>query len=368
MRPRTEKDRETVRRGHTCLPRVELWKPSGKVADLPIEEGSVSWTLSAEKGTRSGSLSIPGYEWHKITEPGQGTWVNITATIENSTWNLGQWPVTRSQVARPGGRVELTLGDWSFRRSIPMGETAATIGDVNTPVAQTVAEYLSHVLPPVTCTRDDSNGALPYAAETIQLGASVWGALTNLCKQRYMIPVVTSRQTVEIRDYRGPHTGTPNDDVTGTIIREQLEVHADASRNRVMTVIDVQSDAGPIAPGRGDRILDTGPYKYDQYGFGENTMVIHETRYNVTPAFANYVAQDLANYYYGRGLGLVRTHDLDVIPMPWLEVGDWISYTSSVDTTASSTPAYEVGRIESLTFPLTADGVQRIALRDQVVK
>jgi hypothetical protein len=354
MRTRSQEDRDIIRRGHSRFVMVELWNPTGIVHNmLPITSGEVGWSLTTANGVRTGRLTLPGYEWFRETDPGSSCWVNINITIGPTTWGLGQWPVTRSTVTRPGGSVSLQLGDWAYRRHEPDAESAATIGSTTQSIAATVAAYMGGVLPPVTVTRDDSGGAVAQTPLQIKLGDSVWTALVNLCNQVGCVPVMTSRQTVEIRNFEA---GVAVEDVTGTVEKESVGILADEGINRVIAVVE-SSDYGQENM-RAVRTLTTGPYKYDPQGFGATALVVNER----TPIATQAMANSLADRTYDRRVGIVRSQSLELVPTPYLEVGDVVQWKP----TFLSQPL--AGRIEALTFPLTSDGTQKVTLRDTVIR
>lgn len=356
MRPRTQNAYDAVRRGHNLGVFVELWGPSGKIADVPVVDGSVQWSLTTANGMRSGNLSVPGYEWFEALS-GPSYWVNVTIVLETEAFHLGQFPILRTIVTRPGGLVDVTLGDWAWRRSVPQGEVATTIGDVNWTLAYAVSLYMGHVLPPVTVTRDDTNGAKIITPITFQLGGNVWSALRDLCEQHGCVPVMTSRQTAEIRNY---DTGTAATEVVdGTIVKESVGILADEACNRVIAKVESTAyEAGDFYSDPNTYTLKTGPYAYNPQGFGAIATVVSERTPNATQAMVN----NLAQRTYDRRVGIVRTQALDVIPQPWIECGDIVKWQPSFMSQPLS------GRVETLNFPLTPDGAQRMTLRDDVIR
>jgi hypothetical protein len=350
---RTQAAFDAVRRGHTRQVKVELWTPNGYVADVPISDGDVSWSLSTRDGLRQGNLRVPGYEWFALLDPGTSCWVEITVGIEGEVWHLGQFPVLRDVITRPGGTVNVQLGDFAYRRAVPQAEAAVTIGATTQTVAAVVKQYMDGVLPPVTITRDDSGGALVLTPVQLSLGDNVWGALVDVCNQVGCVPVITSRTTAEIRNF---DAGTAVDDLTGTVERESIGVLADEAVNKVIAVVE-SSDYG-VDNKRAEKTLTTGPYRYDPQGFGAVAIIVNER----TPVATQAQANALMNRTYERRVGIVRTQAVEVVPQPWLEVGDSVTWQPSF----MSEPV--TGRIETIRFPLTADGSQDITLRDAVIR
>lgn len=359
IRPRSDASYQAVRRGHKRLTTVKLHTiKGGYEQDVPFSEGEVQWSLSDAAGIRSGRLTVPGYQWQPVLEPGRGTYVTIDVAIEGETWSLGEFPITRAVASRPRGTVEVTLGDWSLRRSLPDAEASVTIGDTARTVASVVADYLGHVLPgnSVTITRDDSNGAKCVSPIEVQLGGDVWSVLTQLANQVGCIVMMTSKATAQLRrfDPNAPY----HDDLDGCLIAETLGIVADEAVNNVIVQAETSNPEGGTTVFRAERRLTTGPYKYDQDGIGELTLVETLRQPVVTQAMVDAEAQRI----YDRRVGIVRSQQVETVPMPWLEVGDCLAYSS----TPGNGPMY--GMVDQLTFPLTARGTMRLTMRDTVVR
>jgi hypothetical protein len=371
--PRTEAARGAIRRGHVRRTTVELWYPSGKQIDLPFEAGEVSFSLATQNGNRSGRLTLPGYEWYSICDPVHNCWVDIWVEIEDERFHIGELPIVRCGVDRPRGTTELTLGDWAYRRAQPMAESDGPIGATNQTIASVVQSYLSDVLPyGLTVTRDDSNGALVPSPEPLSFGGNVYATLTGLCNQVGCTLHVPARTQAQIRrfDPYAPYM----EDLTGTVVREGLSTNADQLVNRVMVRVNggsfstTQTDenGNPVFNKSGASytsephvaVLTTGPYAYDSNGMGEMTYTETKTVEVATQAIANAEAQRV----FDRKVGIVRTTSVDVVPTPWLRLGDIVAwYPKALD----GTPV--IGMINAHTFPLTADGVHRITLRDSQI-
>lgn len=360
MRPRSAAAREAVRRGHKRVTTVKLHTiKGGYQCDLPFSEGEVEYSLSDAAGIRSGRLTVPGYGWLAEVEPGRGTYVTVTVEIEGERWELGEWVVTRAVATRPRGTVEVSLGDWSLRRSLPDAEASVAIGDPAKTVASVVADYLSHVLPggSVTITRDDSNGAKCVSPVEVRLGGNVWDVLTQLANQVGCIVVVLSGSKAELRrfDPNAPF----HDDLDGVLVSETLAIVADEAVNNVIVQGEMSNpEGGGTTVFRAEKRLTTGPYKYDRNGIGMLTLVETLRQETVTQAMVNTEAQRI----YDRRVGIVRSQQVETVPLPWVEAGDVLAWTS----TAFGGTYY--GLVDRLVFPLTAKGTMRVTLRDAVIK
>lgn len=356
MRAVTDTDRAAVRRGHKRATTVTLHQPGGPVGVLPVSAGEVSWSLSRGEGVRSGTVTVPGYAWFERAQPGAVTWVTVDVGIEGSVWSFGEFPVTRAVAERPKGTVTLELGDWAWRRAKPDAEVATTIGSVTRSAASVVAEILGHTAlgGAMTVTRDDSGGAACTTAVEVQLGSSVWAALTTLANQVGCIIVVTSRSTCELRNHRA---GVPVDGLGGAIKSETVGVVVDEAVNKVIVVGEQSNPGAETATYRAERTLTSGPYAYDLAGIGKLTLVQSVRQPVVTQAVVEAEAARLAE----RRFGVVRSQQVTCVPMPWLEIGDTVTWP------AGFWPGILNGVIDTLTFPLTAAGDQQLTLRDAAV-
>jgi hypothetical protein len=61
-------------------------------------------------------------------------------------------------------------------------------------------------------------------------------------------------------------------------------------------------------------------------------------------------------------VGIVRSTDCDVVPTPWIQLGDIVAWYPIV---MDGVPI--IGMVNAYSFPLTADGTQRITLRDSQI-
>jgi len=348
-------DFEAVRRSHRRHTEVTLYYPSGGQGVLPVESGSVAFSLTTAQGNRTGQMSVPGYEWFDIVRPRNSSYVGITVSIDSSVFDLGTFPIMKATVDRPGGKVDIALGDWAYRRAQPHAEATVALGTGMT-VAQACREYMSHVSHgnTYTITRDDSNGAaaVPY---DLKLGGNVWSGLQSICNYADCILITTGRNTGEVRRY-DPHQPYMWD-LTGTVVREQLGEHLDELINNVIFLMETSDPAATVKSYMGNQRINTGPYAYNQDLLGEMTYVEHDT----VPAISQAAADAAALRVFNRRAGIVLAQSIDVVPQPWMHLGDQVAWTPSW----TGAPSY--GLIETMTFPLTVDGTSRVTLRDSQV-
>jgi hypothetical protein len=320
---------------------VELWRPSGLVGTVPISQGSVDWSLS-RNDERAGRLQVPGYEWFDLLSPRHYGWVVVKVSLEGEEFDLGEFPIVSVKVEQPGGLVDVVLGDWSIRRSRDLVEQPEDSLVSGVTLAEMARTHLNISMPwGVTCTRDDTNGAMMPTPSKLQAGADVWDAMqaaANLVGARI---VVTSRSTFEIRVYDPSIPWVENLD--GVLVRGSRTVSAakGSACNRVIVTVDG-------ADGQVFRSVQTmtggnAPYAYDAARFGRAQSVERATVQEPSQAAADAEALRLAN----RRFGALYTVTAEVVPMPWLEVGDPV--------TVLIAGVREDFLIETLRMPLTAD-------------
>jgi hypothetical protein len=351
MRNRTAADREAVGRGHKRLARAELWRPdSGFVCEVPFTQGSVDFSLSRATGDRAGSLAVPGYSWEEVLSPAHYGWIVVTIDIDRHSWNLGEFPIMATEVATPGGLVTVTLGDWAMRRSRDVIETPTQDLYLGVTIAAMATRCLNDSFPwTVTCTRDDTGGAMMPAEARLTGGADVWAAMQRIAGMADARLVMPTRDTVELRRYDPDRP--VDEDLEGLVHRatRRLSAMKGEACNRVVVVVD-----GPDQTTfRSVQTLSLGSaYDYGESGFGRAQIV--ETVQAVSPsqAAADMEAQRIAN----RRFGAFKEVDAQVPVLPWLEVGDRVSLRIG--------GVMEYVHIESLTVPLTANQSMRITGRD----
>lgn len=358
MRPRRTASYDAVRRGHKRVTKLQLHTVAGGYEqELPYVDGQLEWSLSRANGVRSGRVTLAGYEWFGITDPGRGTYVTARVEIPGEQWDLGEFPILRSELTRPRGTVELTLGDWCYRRAQP-AETSTTLGSTASTVKSVVETYMGHTAPGgvFTITVDDSNGAKVQTPYDLSLGADVWGGLTALANQVGCVIVTTGRQSGQLRkfDAYAPH----HDDTDGVVVSETAAIVADEAVNRVIVQAEKSNPEGGTTVLRSVRTLTTGPYRYSRDGIGLLPLVETVRLPEPTQAMVDTESKRL----YDRRVGVVRSHALELVPLPWVEVGDVLAYRS---TAFGGVPMY--GLVDSLIFPLSARGTMRVIMRDSQV-
>lgn len=342
---------DAVRRGHRRQAVLQLWTPTGYVGDLPIEAGQLTVSLSTA-AHRSGSVTVAGYSWWEYVRADSYSWVDAFATIDGTeTFHLGEWPIADATLNRPGGSIELSLGDWSDRRSRALAETAGAI-----PAGQSLATMfgagMSEVLPwPFAVQRDDTLGATVASEIRLQLGGDVWAAMNQAANARGALLVVTGAGTGEIRVLNpyAPYF----DDLDGTVVRESSGESLDDAVNRI--VVTVEPEAGDGTTYRAVQTLSSGAYAYSATGAGIGQCVLVDTKRVKTPSQA--VADAEAKRLADRRFGIVRTLDLQVIPQPWLQASDVVAVTPSTGT------GPEYWMVETISYPLTAEGLMRLTAR-----
>jgi hypothetical protein len=326
-----------------------LWRPDGFVVEIPFTAGSVDFSLSRATGDRAGSLSVPGYEWEELLSPAHYGWIVVTIDIERRRWDLGEFPIMATEVATPGGLVTVTLGDWALRRSRDVIETPTQDLYLGVSVAQMAVRCLNDAFPwPVTCTRDDTGGAMMPAEARLTGGADVWAAMQDIAGLSDARLVMPTRNTVELRRY-DPERPV-DEDLDGLVHRatRRLSAVKGEACNRVVVVVD-----GPDQTTyRAVRTLREGSvYDYES-GFGKAQLVESVRVSGPSQAAADNEADRLAN----RRFGAMKQVDIQVPVLPWLEVGDRVSVRIGGEV--------ERVHIESLTVPLTANQSMRVTGRD----
>jgi hypothetical protein len=325
-----------------------LWRPSGFVCDVPITSGSVSFSLSRADGDRSGSITVPGYSWEDLLSPKHYGWIVVTIDIDDARWNLGEFPITGTQVETPGGAVVVTLGDWAYRRSRSVVEEPANSLIVGTTVADMAAQHMSHVMPwTVTCTRDDTGGAMMPTEAKLGGGADVWAAMQQAAGLSDARLVMTSRSTLELRRYDPAEAAS--EDLAGLLIRGTRTVSA--AKGDACNRVVVRMDGADGQTFGAVRTLDTGPFAYGQeFGFAQ---IVENVR---VESPSDDAAEAESMRIGNRRFGAMKSVDVQTPVLPWLEVGD----TVSVDIGG----VLERVLIETLTVPLTANQPMRLTGRD----
>jgi len=353
MKARSERSRLAVRRGHDRLTTVTLHNlADGVVGTVPVYDGSVVFDLTSSRGTRSGLLRVPGYDWWPLFNPSAVTWVTVTQEIEGESWDLGEFPVSSVDLESPGGLVTVGLGDWSARRSRSKAE-AQTDLTFGTTVAQLFQHHVSHVMPngDFTVVQDDTDGALKPSSPRVSANGDVWVAIRELANDVGAVALVTSLTTGELRvfdpyqPYHEDLTDTLNRVVTGWDMDPENVV------NRVVVRVNSDDKDGGTFVGR-KSISGGTPWDFDRDGVGYCILVESESVPKATQAIANAKAQ----YLYDRRAGAVKAVSLRVVPQPWLEPGDVVAWQDGRG-------GGDQGSIDFIEYPLRADGAMNIRLR-----
>jgi hypothetical protein len=351
MRNRTAADREAVQRGHRRLARAELWDPdSGFICEVPFTQGSVDFSLSRSTGDRAGTLSVPGYTWEPLLSPATYRWLVITIDIDRRRWNLGEFPIISTEVSTPGGLVRVTAGDWCYRRQRDVAENPQDSLILGTTIARMAEQHLTHAMPwPVTAGRDDTGGAMMPSEAKITGGGDVWAAMqkaAGLADARLVMP---DRQTVELRRYDPDRP--VDEDLEGLVIRGTRTISAakgDAC-NKVIVTVD---GADQVTYRSVQTLREGSAYDYGKDGFGRAQIVENIQVMDPSQAAADAEAERIAN----RRFGAMKSVDVQVPVLPWLEVGDRVSLRIG--------GVVEKVHIETLTMPLTANQSMRLTGRD----
>lgn len=350
MKNRSEADREMVQRGHKRLARAELWRPDGFVGDVPFTTGSIDFSLSRATGDRAGTLAVPGYEWEDILSPAHYGWIVVTIDIDRRRWNLGEFPIIATQVTTPGGLVNVTLGDWCYRRQRDVAEQPQDSLVLGTTIADMAVQHLNGSMPwTVTCTRDDTNGAMMPSEAKVAGGGDVWAAMqkaAGLADARLVMP---SRNTVELRRY-DPERPV-DESLAGLVHRATRRISA--LKGEACNKVIVTVDGADQTTYRSVQTLSEGSaYDYGKDGFGRAQIVETVQVMNPSQGAADAEALRLAN----RRFGAFKEVDASVPVLPWLEVGDRVSLRIGMEL--------EFVHIETITIPLTANQSMRITGRD----
>lgn len=353
MRPRDPLAREAVGRAHTRLAVAQLWRPDGGyVCDVPIHGGQVDWSLSRADGDRAGTLTVPGYSFEEVLSPAHYGWLQVSVVVDGRwTWDLGQFPITATKVSAPGGEVTVTLGDWSYRRSRSVAEGAADTLRTGVTVAAMAAGHLTDIMPwPVTCTRDDTKGAMMPAEAKVSAGGDVWAAMQQAAGMADARLVMPDRSTVQVR--RHDPALVPVESLDGLVNRASRTVSAEKGDACNRVVVRVEGGGPASTTYTATRTLTKGPFAYKKAEFGY-AQIVENPRVSVpSQAAADKEADRLARRRFGAG----RTVEATIVPVPWLEVGDVVSVPVA--------GAVETIILETVSMPLVASSPMRITGRD----
>lgn len=339
MKPRSQEAFDAVRGTHRRTVRVTARSFGGVVKTLQVLDGAVRFTTLDPDGTRSGSLETP-----ESIDPRDGWWVEIALGIDGETWQMGEFPVLGS--VRSSGLTSLRLGDWAYRRSQPHAIAAIPIGAVGQSVASVLSSYIRDTTPGgvMTVTRDDSGGGTIKTPVQTSLGTTVWSSMTALAGQRDVFPHVTSRATMELRDWRPPAGMTAEPLV---VVEDSRTIDLGELVNEVIVQVESEDAAGFGAQGI-VRVEAPSPLRWDG-PLGRMTFSTTERVPVATQAAANDAAQRIAQ----RRLATVQRATIRGPLLPWLELADLVSIPGARMV------------VESLDFPLDSRGLMTVQLREQ---
>jgi hypothetical protein len=355
MKARSQAAFDAVRRGHRRETVLELWTPDGFVGNIPIEDGSLSVTLSRSSGSgqRSGTVRTPDYGLWPSVKTSAYAWVDAYISINDEPFHLGEWPIVKAVASRPGGYIELTLGDWAFRRILWKAESPFTIAASLESISAMVSRYMATGWP-ITVTQDDTAGAFMLSDVILQLGGSVWDAVTEAANQRQAIVMMTSRNTAQVRifDPYQPYM----EDLRDTIVSDTAGLTAEPGLAVNKVLITVQGSGADQTTYTSTQTLTSGDYAYGP-DFGYAPYIDNIRLPTASQALADQEAARIAS----RRFGVMRLAQVDVVSQPWIEVGDIVAYIPVVGVGA--TPGPEYFAVETVTYPL-ASGPMRLAMRE----
>lgn len=351
-RPRSATAWDAVRRGHKRVATATLHNLSGPVGDVPINDGNVTFSMSKGGGIREGKIFTPGYALWDALDPGTNCWIVITVTLDGEVFEFGEFPVLKVSEERPGSGITIDLGDWAYRRARAKSQNAddRLLAGPGVTVAQMVSAHLGHVIGgTVTCTQDDSYGALMPTEVIVGANADVYAEMERVANDVGVVIVNKSRTTFELRkfDPNAPY----HDEITGTVVNATRFVDAESAVNRVVMTAESSDPNGSTF--RAVRTLTTGKYAWDAAKFG-HAPKIETTR---VPTATQAIADGAADYIFQRQIGIVRGSNLVLIPQPWVEIGDILVERIS-DTRIDQI------MVDSIDFPLTAGGLMSIGTRN----
>jgi hypothetical protein len=355
--------RNAVRYGHTRTPTVTAYLRDGtRPVVVPVTEGSVSFALGGSAGLRSGSFTVPGYEWAPSSDTAPlaplGQYVTISFTYPGlGVVDLGGFPILGVETTRPGGAVRVTLGDWAYRPARYVLEGPAS-WPATTKVSDLIVALVSEAYSsPVALVRDDTAGkTLAGQGFTAKQGDSRWKIAADVADliecdvwfvdrgrlaigNRYSVPA-----PVEVLA-TGPG---------GSVVVVTSSIDVLTAYNRVIAT--VESSGSDAASFRAVRTLTTGPFAYDTLGIGKMPLVETERVDNASQA----VADDLADRLFTRQAGVVRKLHIDAIPFPWIEPGDAVVVTGPTGS--------ETAVVESVSLPLTTGATMTVDTRASSVQ
>lgn len=359
MRPASDDLRAAVRRGHQRTAVVyTVGRAGNRTGVLPVSAGSVSFDLSNASGARSGTVRVPGYAWAPVdeTDPLAPFGQSLDVVFDYGPLgevDVGRFPIVAAQVPRPGGLVEVTIGDPAvyvdryvlegWGRSY--GKSALTTGAIMALVNDAVsAQY----------DRNDIPGALiggdGYAVTT---GTSRWQAALDLADMEDCdlwfgddgrLNVASRYKTTQPVDVLDVGEG-------GVILTMTTGVDILTAYNRVVVLLEPENSDKPSY--RAVQSLTSGPMRYGGPA-GRLPLVVPVRRRRASQSSAD----KLAARMFRRQVGVARRVQLSTIPMPWLEVADTVTVAGPL--------GHETAVVESITLPLTPDEPSTITTREDM--
>jgi hypothetical protein len=330
------------------------------LADVPVSDGQVQFSLGGD-GVRSGSLTVPGYHWAPSDPAAPLAPFGQYVTVEYDygplgVVSLGEFPILAVQVTRPGGAVQVTLGDWSFRIVRRVRESARTwkASTKALDLIDTLTEY--GLRGGIVVEHSDIGASETIDGEgfTMNAGDSYWRAAADIADSFGCDIWFTERNRLQIRSrYATPQQPGERLDVGpgGVVVGMTSDVDVLTAYNAVKVIVESE-DTEKTYTAR--RVLTTGPLAWDVDGVGEFTLVQTERLKSAKQK----TADDLADRLFDRQVGVARKVALDVIPMPWIEVGDVVVIIGPSGS--------EDAVVESVSFPLTTATPSAITTRTEM--
>jgi len=364
MRAVQSTTRDLVRGPHRRTMRATAWNLAGGYKAIPAVDGEVSFRRSQAVGERSGRIRLP------VTDPDGSSWLpqdensflgvfGQYVTVEahyafpdgsEDVIDLGEFPIIGVSVERPGGFIQLTLGDWAVRAEKNVFDRTRRLGKGT--LGSVVKTWLDKALPgTVTVTGSGANNTVSENVK-VSAGASVWGELAGLAESVDASITMLDRRRVELVDdpYKPPSSGA----------RETLDIGPDGVVQTIDTEMDLLSmlnrvtviheNAKTKKTYRSTLSLTTGPFAVAVAGVHD--LVESESSDTASQS----TADKRAKYLYARRVGVGRSLTVQIVPMAWLEPGDVVRVTGLSGRS-------EVARVESVTVPFLPDGVCEVRTR-----
>lgn len=356
--------RTAVTRGHVRHTRVQAYSATGVPGPyVPVTSGEVTFTNQGTSGSRAGRFSVPGYQWAPVvwTAPLApfGQWVTVEIGIQLDSgaiewFALGQFPIYAVEITRPGGTVEVTIGDWALRVDRAVLESGRAWGpDVR--AIDLFATLLREAFGTTTVVdRNDIGTATLNTRVVAKPGESRWRIITDIADLLGCYPVLTARNRLSVirRDETpGLAVETLRTGEAGTVVRSSTQIDALSGYNRFVAIV-ADSDADEPESFTAVTSITTGPFRYDPKAFG----VMPYVRTEAFPGGDAADAQTLSRQDYFDLRGVPRKWTVEAVPMPWLEVNDSVGIVGPDGAT--------VARIATVTFPFSVNEAMTVDTQD----